>query len=85
MVKATSATEAPKSFETALAELESLVQTMEAGRLPLDESLAAYQRGMHLLKYCQTALQAAEQKIQVLEDGVLRDFADDGTTPTQEK
>ncbi|MFZ2909721.1 MAG: exodeoxyribonuclease VII small subunit, partial [Candidatus Desulfobacillus denitrificans] len=35
----------PASFEAALAELESIVQGMEAGKLSLEESLAAYQRG----------------------------------------
>ena len=74
MTKAPSAAETPKNFETALTELESLVQTMETGRLALEDSLSAYQRGMQLLKYCQEALQTAEQKIQVLETGVLRDF-----------
>lgn len=64
----------PASFEAALAELESIVQGMEAGKLSLEESLAAYQRGTALLKYCQCALAAAEQKIQVLEAGELRDL-----------
>lgn len=64
----------PESFEAALAELESIVQGMEAGKLSLEESLAAYQRGAALLKHCQGALTAAEQKIQVLEAGQLKDF-----------
>lgn len=64
----------PESFETALAELESIVQGMEAGKLSLEESLAAYQRGAALLKHCQGALTAAEQKIQVLEAGQLKDL-----------
>ena len=45
--------------------------------MPLEESLVAYQRGMGLLKHCQDQLGAAEQKIRVLENGVLRDFAPD--------
>ena len=61
-------------YEAALAELERIVQDMESGRLPLEESIAAYQRGSELLKHCQQQLSDAEQKIQVLEDGVLRDF-----------
>lgn len=64
----------PLSFETALAELESIVQGMETGTLSLEESLAAYQRGAVLLKHCQDTLAAAEQKIQVLEAGELRDL-----------
>ena len=61
-------------YEAALAELERIVQDMEGGRLPLEESIAAYQRGSELLKHCQQQLSDAEQKIQVLEDGALRDF-----------
>lgn len=65
----------PKNFESALAELESLVQTMESGRFSLEESLAAYQRGAELLKYCQTTLDAAEQRISVLDGEVLKDLS----------
>ena len=61
-------------YEAALAELELIVQDMEGGRLPLEESIAAYRRGSELLKHCQQQLSDAEQKIQVLEDGALRDF-----------
>jgi exodeoxyribonuclease VII small subunit len=64
----------PKNFESALAELESLVQTMESGRLSLEESLGAYQRGAELLKYCQSTLDAAEQRVSVLEGEVLKDL-----------
>jgi len=64
----------PESFEAALAELESIVQSMEAGKLSLEDSLTAYQRGAVLLKHCQGALTAAEQKIQVLEAGQLQDL-----------
>lgn len=64
----------PASFEAALAELENIVRAMEAGQLPLEESLAAYERGAALLKHCQEALGVAEQKLQVLENGGLRDF-----------
>jgi exodeoxyribonuclease VII small subunit len=68
----------PKTFETALAELETIVASMEAGQLPLAESLAAYKRGAELLQYCQGALQDAQQQVQVLENGVLKAF---GTEP----
>ncbi|MEZ5615134.1 MAG: exodeoxyribonuclease VII small subunit [Rhodocyclaceae bacterium] len=68
----------PPTFEAALAELETLVQGMETGRLSLEESLAAYQRGAALLKHCQSALAAAEQKIQVLEAGQLQDLPTPG-------
>ena len=61
-------------FEAALAELEAIVQNMEGGRLLLEESIATYRRGSELLKHCQQQLSDAERKIQVLEDGALRDF-----------
>jgi exodeoxyribonuclease VII small subunit len=61
-------------FEAALAELEQIVQNMEGGRLPLEESLEAYRRGSELLKHCQQQLSDAERKIQIFENGALRDF-----------
>jgi len=68
----------PQSLEAALAELEKIVSSMEEGELPLEGSLAAYKRGAELLKYCQSALQDAQQQVKVLENGVLRDFKSDG-------
>jgi exodeoxyribonuclease VII small subunit len=53
-------------FEAALAELNDLVERMEQGKLSLEESLSCYERGISLVRHCQTALQAAEQKIQIL-------------------
>ncbi len=64
----------PPSFEAALAELESIVEDMESGKLSLEESLAAYQRGAVLLRHCQGALTEAEQKVQVLDACQLRDL-----------
>lgn len=54
------------SFEEALKELESIVRKMEQGDLPLDQSLAAFERGVQLTRHCQQALQSAQQKVQVL-------------------
>ena len=68
-------TSPPKNFESALAELETIVATMEGGQLPLADALAAYQRGAELLQYCQSVLKDAEQQVQVLERGVLKAFA----------
>jgi exodeoxyribonuclease VII small subunit len=65
-------------FEAALAELEQIVQNMEGGRLPLEESLAAYRRGSELLQHCQQQLSDAERQIQILENGALRDFEPGG-------
>ncbi len=56
------------NFESALAELESLVQRMENGDLSLDESLQAFERGINLTRQCQAALKAAELKVQTLTD-----------------
>ena len=56
-------------FETALAELEVLVHSMEDGKLELEASIAAYRRGMELMKHCQAQLADAEQQIRVLENG----------------
>ena len=53
-------------FEGTLAELEELVARMEAGNLPLDEALRAFERGVQLTRECQAALQAAQQRVQVL-------------------
>lgn len=54
------------SFEQALAELESLVETMEQGELSLEESLKSFERGVLLTRTCQQALTEAERKIQIL-------------------
>ncbi|OWQ87626.1 exodeoxyribonuclease VII small subunit [Roseateles aquatilis] len=59
----------PASYELAVEELERLVQSMEAGQLPLDQLLASYQRGAVLLKFCRVRLQAVEQQVQVIEGG----------------
>jgi exodeoxyribonuclease VII small subunit len=70
-------------FESALAELEALVEKMEQGELSLDESLQQFERGVQLTRSCQQALKDAEQKVQVLleKDGQasLEPFEDDAT------
>lgn len=53
-------------FEQALAELETLVETMEKGELSLEESLASFERGIVLTRLCQQSLKQAEQKIGIL-------------------
>ena len=69
------------SFEDSLAELEELVQKMDSGELSLEESLAAFENGIGLIRSCQSALQNAEQKVQKLieKNGELSTeaFADD--------
>jgi len=71
----------PQSFEAALAELQKIVEAMEAGKLPLEESLSAYQRGAELLQYCQGALQRVQQQVKILEAGALQNFAANGDEP----
>jgi exodeoxyribonuclease VII small subunit len=67
----------PKSFENALSELESLVSQMEAGQLPLEQAVAAYQRGSELLHYCQKTLVTAEQQVRILsENNTLQAYID---------
>jgi exodeoxyribonuclease VII small subunit len=53
-------------FEQALAELEQLVERLERGDLPLDEALKTFERGVALTRHCQTALKAAQQKVEIL-------------------
>jgi len=67
----------PANFEAAMAELESIVSSMEGGELSLADSLASYKRGAELLQYCQSMLKDAEQQVQVLERGVLQAFTPD--------
>ena len=69
---------AETTFEAALAELETIVETMESGELPLEESLTAYKRGVALVKAAHARLAAAEEQVKVLEDGVLKPLALDG-------
>ncbi len=53
-------------FEASMAELEQIVQKLEQGELSLDDSLQQFERGVALARQCQTALQAAEQRVQIL-------------------
>lgn len=61
-------------FEKSLNELERLVRDLEQGELSLEQSLAAFERGVKLTRDCQLALKSAEQRIEQLvqlEDGSL--------------
>ena len=64
------------SFEAAMTELNKLVASMEAGELPLEASVSAYQRGSELVKYCAGQLDKVEQQVKILEAGMLKPFAD---------
>ncbi len=56
----------PVDFEKALVELESLVERLERGDVPLDEALRTFERGVALTRHCQACLQAAQQKVEIL-------------------
>jgi exodeoxyribonuclease VII small subunit len=64
--KATEATPAEPSFETAQQRLREIVQRMEDPNLPLEESLALFEEGSRLAKDCQRLLDRAEARIEVL-------------------
>ena len=57
-----------KDFESAAAELASIVKTMEEGDLSLEKSLELYERGVELSRYCHTRLEEAERRIEILTD-----------------
>jgi exodeoxyribonuclease VII small subunit len=58
--------DAKPSFEEALAKLESIVESMEAGDVPLAELLSKFEEGNKLLKTCESRLKDAELKIEKL-------------------
>ncbi|MDQ6679880.1 MAG: exodeoxyribonuclease VII small subunit [Pseudomonadota bacterium] len=60
------------SYEDALSELDALAASMEAGQLPLDRMLESYRRGVELLSFCRSRLEAVEQQVKILEDGQLK-------------
>ena len=61
-------------FEEALQKLESIVEAMESGDLPLETLLDRYEEGSRLVKVCQTKLEEAELKIQKLEKTAAGDL-----------
>lgn len=63
------------SFEAALAELETIVKSLETGSAPLEESIGAYERGVALKKHCESKLRDAQSKIEkisVTADGSIK-------------
>jgi exodeoxyribonuclease VII small subunit len=57
-----------KDFESAIAELETIVKTLEEGDLPLEKSLELFERGVQLSRFCHTKLEAAERRIEILNE-----------------
>jgi exodeoxyribonuclease VII small subunit len=66
--EATPAASPVADFEQSLDALEQLVDKMEHGEMSLEESLAAYERGVGLYRRCQTALEQAELRVRLLSD-----------------
>ncbi len=54
------------NFESAMDRLETIVEKMESGKLPLEELIVRYEEGMKLVKICQERLATAEQKIEII-------------------
>lgn len=70
------------SLEDTLSRLEQLVETLEQGEIPLEEAMAAFEKGIGLTRRAQQTLAAAEQKVQLLmeQDGepIARPFQEEG-------
>lgn len=77
MPKKQQTADVPASFEDAMAELAQLVARMESGSLPLEASVAAYQRGSELIKYCAAQLDRVDSQVKVLQGEMLKPFAAD--------
>ncbi len=67
------------AFEAALAELERIVDQLERGEAPLDQSIRIYERGEALKKHCDALLKAAEDRVEKIRLG--RDGKPSGTEP----
>jgi len=66
---------AEKKFEAALARLEEIVQELEKGDIPLEQSLKLFEDGIKLSRICNKRLEEAERKVEILikdKDGVVK-------------
>jgi exodeoxyribonuclease VII small subunit len=57
-----------KDFESALAELDTIVKALEEGDLSLEKSLELYERGVQLSRFCHSRLEGAERRIEILNE-----------------
>lgn len=64
----------PKNYEEAIQQLEKITELMQNKELPLEEALAAYQQGQELVRYCQQKLTEVEQKLQIFDNGELKEL-----------
>jgi len=62
----TSKKENPPSFEKALEELETMVDTMESGQLPLEKLISSYERGAALISHCESVLRDARKRLALI-------------------
>lgn len=76
---------ASTSFEDALGELQTIVESLESGDQALEKSLLQFERGISLARFCQNNLQAAEQKIMLLsgDKGIASDEALEPFDPSE--
>jgi exodeoxyribonuclease VII small subunit len=65
------------SYEEAMAELESIVNSLEEGNQKLEEAMALFERGQSLMKRCAELLEAAELKVRQLAGDELTPFAEE--------
>jgi len=70
---------APTSYDAAVKELEQLVSRLESGDLPLEQLLGQYQRGAELLAFCRDRLEAVQEQVRVLDQGVLKTWVADAS------
>ena len=63
------------SFEKRLERLKGIVEALERGELPLEESLALYKEGLALAGECGRQLESAKNEVKVAQDGLLKEFA----------
>ncbi|HET7142672.1 MAG TPA: exodeoxyribonuclease VII small subunit [Anaerolineales bacterium] len=65
------------SYEEALAELESITASLEAGQGPLEDSMKLFERGQALATYCGALLESAQLKVQKLVGASVVDFEEE--------
>jgi exodeoxyribonuclease VII small subunit len=75
----------PVDLEQSLADLEAIVERLEAGEQPLEQSLKEFERGVRLARDCESALKDAEQRVQVLLGGKLEDFGPGAAGPDDDE
>ncbi len=68
LIKSTTDNAPTPTFEEAMAELEVLINKLEDGKLPLEETIEAYTRGTHLVRLCRAKIEDAEARVRRLEE-----------------